>query len=77
MNPDYIALILIMAGAFYFFWTQQLRTDVTALLVALALILPWPHVGARGLEWRAILTYQEGFSGFGGHHRCLGANTVR
>jgi di/tricarboxylate transporter len=31
-------------------------------LVTLALILPCPHRDAR---WRAILTYQEGFSGFG------------
>ncbi len=44
------------------FWRQTLRTDITALLVMLALILPWPHPDG---VWRGILTYQEGFSGFG------------
>ncbi len=48
--------------AIYLFWTQIVRTDVTALLVMLALIIPWPHPDGR---WRGILTYQEGFSGFG------------
>jgi Na+/H+ antiporter NhaD/arsenite permease-like protein len=36
--------------------------SLTALLVTLALILPWPHPNG---QWRSILTYQEGFSGFG------------
>lgn len=59
---EYIALGLILATALYLFWKQTLRTDVIALLVTLALILPWPHPDG---QWRSILTYQEGFSGFG------------
>src|SRR2546428_755736 len=59
---DYIVLGLILAAALYLFWTQKLRTDVTALLVTLALIFPWPHPDGK---WAGILTYQEGFSGFG------------
>lgn len=59
---DYIALALILAAALCVFWQRKLRTDVTALLVTLALILPWPHPDS---SWRSILTYQEGFSGFG------------
>jgi di/tricarboxylate transporter len=62
MVDEYIALGLILALAMYLFWTARLRTDVVALLVMLALILPWPHADWR---WRGILTYQEGFSGFG------------
>jgi di/tricarboxylate transporter len=61
-TADYIALALILAAALYLFWQHKLRTDVTALLVTLALILPWPHPNG---PWRSILTYQEGFSGFG------------
>jgi di/tricarboxylate transporter len=52
----------ILAVAIYFFWTQKLRTDLTAILVMLALIVPWPHADG---EWRGILTPEEGFSGFG------------
>ncbi len=59
---EYIALTLILAGALYLFWTMALRTDLTALLVVLALILPWPHLDGT---WHGILTYKEGFSGFG------------
>ena len=62
MNPEYLALGLILALALYSFWTQKLRTDLTALLVMLSLIIPWPHPGGK---WSSILTYQEGFSGFG------------
>src|SRR5690349_4694823 len=62
MTDEYIALALILSGAMYLFWTAKLRTDMVALLVMLALILPWPHSDGR---WRGILTYQEGFSGFG------------
>ncbi len=61
-NLDYAALGMILAGALFLFWTQKLRTDITSLLVTLALILPWPHPNG---PWRSILTYQEGFSGFG------------
>jgi di/tricarboxylate transporter len=62
VNVEFLALAMIAAGALYLFWTQKQRTDVTALLVMLALIIPWPHPGGK---WQGILTYQEGFSGFG------------
>ena len=61
-NLDYVALGFILAAALFFFWTQKLRTDITALLVTLALILPWPHQNGH---WQSVLTYHEGFSGFG------------
>lgn len=57
-----LVLAAILAGALVLFWTQWVGTDVTALLVMLALIVPWPHPDGA---WSAILTYQEGFSGFG------------
>ncbi len=59
---EYVALGMILAGAVYLFWTQRLPYELTAILVLLALILPWPHPGG---QWSAILTYQEAFSGFG------------
>jgi di/tricarboxylate transporter len=62
MIAEYIALGVILAAAMYLFWTQKVSTDMTALLVTLTLIFPWPHPGGG---WRGILTYQEGFSGFG------------
>jgi di/tricarboxylate transporter len=62
MNPEYIALVLILGGALYLFWTQKVRMDVTALGVMLALIVPWPRPDGR---WRGLLTPAEGFSGFG------------
>jgi di/tricarboxylate transporter len=62
MKPEFIALGLILSGALYFFWTQKLRTDITALLVMLALALPWPHADHK---WSGILTPQEAFAGFG------------
>jgi len=62
LNLDYVALGVILAVALFFFWPQKLRTDLTALLVTLALILPWPHPDGH---WQGILTYQEAFSGFG------------
>ena len=55
-------LRLILAGALYLFWTQKLRTDVTAVLVMLSLALPWPRPDGK---WSAILSPQEAFSGFG------------
>src|ERR1043166_995210 len=63
MMAEYLALGLILAVALYLFWTQKVRTDMTALLVTLGLILPWPH--PPEWKWQSILTYQEGFSGFG------------
>jgi di/tricarboxylate transporter len=62
MTDEYVGLALMLAGAVYLFWTGKLRTDLVALLVMLALIVPWPHLDGR---WRPILTYPEGFSGFG------------
>ncbi len=62
MNAEYIALALILAAALVLFWTQWVRTDLTALMVTVLLILPWPHPGG---EWRGILTYQEAFAGLG------------
>ena len=62
MNAEYLALGIILAAALYLFWTQKQRTDVTALLVMLALIIPWPHPDG---QWRGILKCEEGFSGFG------------
>lgn len=62
MKPEFIALGLILIGALYLFWTQKLRTDITALLVMLFLALPWPRPDGR---WLAILSPQEAFSGFG------------
>ena len=62
MTADYIALAFILAGALVLFWTQWVRTDLAALMVTVALILPWPHPGG---EWRSILTYHEAFVGLG------------
>ena len=62
MKPEFIVLALILLGALYLFWTQRLRTDITALLVMLSLALPWSLPGGK---WSAILSPQEAFSGFG------------
>ncbi len=62
MTSDYLALAGILAGALFLFWTQWLRTDLTALLVTITLIVPWPHPDGA---WRGILRYQDAFSGFG------------
>jgi hypothetical protein len=43
MKPEFLVLGMILLGALYFFWTQKLRTDITALLVMLLLAVPWPH----------------------------------
>jgi di/tricarboxylate transporter len=59
---EYAFLGVVLAGALYLFWTQRLRNDLTAGLLLLSLVVPWPHPDG---EWRAVLTYQEGFSGFG------------
>lgn len=59
---DYIYLGLVFAGMIYLLWSRRVGSDVTAVLVMLSLIVPWPHPGG---EWTALLTYQQGFSGFG------------
>jgi di/tricarboxylate transporter len=62
MKPEFTVLALVLSGALYLFWTQRLRTDITALLVMLSLALPWPRADGA---WAAILSPQEAFSGFG------------
>jgi di/tricarboxylate transporter len=62
MALEFIFLGLVLTVALLLFWTQWLRTDLTALLVTVLLIIPWPHPGG---EWRSILTYQEAFTGLG------------
>lgn len=59
---EYIALGIILTGAVYLFWTQRLPYELTAVLVLIALVLPWPRPDGA---WEAILSYQEAFSGFG------------
>jgi di/tricarboxylate transporter len=59
---DYIALGFILGSALLLFWTQWLRSDLTALSTTVALIVPWPHPGG---EWRGILTSEEAFTGMG------------
>ena len=56
----YLAGILLLA--MLSFWTQRPRMDITAMLVMMSLVVPWPHADG---SWASILTYQEGFSGFG------------
>ncbi|HVQ19470.1 MAG TPA: SLC13 family permease [Terrimicrobiaceae bacterium] len=62
MKPEFVVLGLILLGALYLFWTQGLRTDITALLVMLTLALPWPRPDGK---WSAILSPQEAYAGFG------------
>lgn len=62
MTIEHFLLIIILAAALILFWTQLLRTDITAVIVMIALILPWPHQSG---EWTGIVSYQDGFSGFG------------
>lgn len=59
---EYVVLGFILAIAISLFWTQKLPYELTAVLVLLSVMLPWPHPDG---EWRGILTYGEAFSGFG------------
>ncbi|HEX7036286.1 MAG TPA: SLC13 family permease [Pseudomonadales bacterium] len=59
---EYVYLAVVLAVALYLFWTQRVRTDVTAVLVMLSLALPWPRADGR---FEPILTYTEAYSGFG------------
>lgn len=62
MSAETIYLSAVLLLALVSFYTQWLRTDVTALLVMLSLLVPW-RPGERGLQ--AILTPTEAFHGFG------------
>ncbi|MBA3563924.1 MAG: SLC13 family permease [Gammaproteobacteria bacterium] len=62
MNAEYVYLAVTLAGAMCLFWSQRLSTDLTGLLVMLAMIVPWPHPDG---SWSAVLEPAEGFSGFG------------
>ena len=59
---EYVYLGAVLSVALYLLWSRRVRTDVTAVLVMLSLIVPWPHPGAG---WHAVLSYEQGFSGFG------------
>ncbi len=62
MTTESIYLALVLLLALVSFYRQWLRTDVTALLVMLSLLVPWRPT-EDGL--RAILTPAEAFHGFG------------
>jgi len=62
MTVESIYLAVILLLALVTFYTQWLRPDVTALLVMLALVVPWRPTG-QGLS--AILTPTQAFHGFG------------
>ena len=59
---EHILLVIILSAALVLFWTQWIRTDLTAVIVMMSLIIPWPHQNG---EWKGIISYQDGFSGFG------------
>jgi di/tricarboxylate transporter len=59
---DQVYLAFVLSAALYLFWTQKVRTDVTAVMLMLSLAVPWPHPDG---SVRPILTYSEAYSGFG------------
>ncbi|MBZ0153710.1 MAG: hypothetical protein K8J09_19460, partial [Planctomycetes bacterium] len=61
MTPETLYLALVLGAALVSFYLQRLRTDVTALLVMLALLVPWRPT-PDGLA--AILTPTQAFHGF-------------
>ncbi|MGQ0612409.1 MAG: SLC13 family permease [Planctomycetaceae bacterium] len=63
MSPESIYLAVVLAGALLLFYTGWVRTDATALLVMLSLMVPWPH--GPGGAWKPILKPAQAFSGFG------------
>ena len=63
MSAETGFLALLLLGAVVLFYTGWVRPDLTALLVLLALILPWPRPDTG--EWLPLLDPQEAFSGFG------------
>lgn len=62
MPVETIYLAVVLGLALVSFYGQWLRTDVTALLVMLALVVPW-YPTSEGL--RGVLTPVEAFHGFG------------
>ncbi len=58
---DYLYLAAVLAMAIWLFWTRRIRPDMTAVMVMLLLVVPWPHPGG----WRAVLPPEKGFAGFG------------
>ncbi len=57
-----IVLAALLVGAIVLFWTQKLPSDLTAVLLMLALIVPWPHGDGA---WHGLLSYTDAFAGFG------------
>ena len=45
---EYIALPLILGLALYFFGVESREPNLTALLVMLDQIIPWPHLDVMG-----------------------------
>ncbi|MFO1077467.1 MAG: SLC13 family permease [Planctomycetota bacterium] len=62
MSAESIYLAVVLLLALVSFYLQRLRTDVTALLVMMSLLVPWRPT-PDGL--RSILTPAEAFRGFG------------
>ncbi len=62
MPAETLFLAIVLGLALVSFYFQWLRTDVTALLVMLALLVPW-RATTDGL--RGVLTPTEAFHGFG------------
>jgi di/tricarboxylate transporter len=63
LTPEALYLAVVLALALVLFYTAWIRLDLTALLVVLALVLPW-KLGEDG-RLHGILTPAQGFNGFG------------
>ena len=63
MTAASIFLLVLLLAALVSFYTQKLRPDVTALLVMLALLVPWVRDDDGRL--RGVLTPGDAFHGFG------------
>ena len=62
MTPEAIYLLVVISAALVLYYKRWIRTDLTAFLVLIAMVLPW-RAGSQGLT--GILTSKEAFSGFG------------
>jgi di/tricarboxylate transporter len=62
MTSVLIYLSVVLAAALVLLYTEWLRSDVTAFLVMLALMLPWQPT-PQG--WKSILSIDRALSGFG------------